>query len=93
MRVLTAVLLLFVATAQAENLGAGLKKCAAINDSLQRLVCYDSLAKRAEGLSARYDHAAAGRVGIQRHAAFKARGRLGPLPSDHEEGHAVQAER
>ncbi len=52
MRVLTAVLLLFAATAQAEDLGTGLKKCAAIGDSLERLVCYDSLAKRAEGLSA-----------------------------------------
>jgi hypothetical protein len=52
MRVLTAVLVLFAATAQAEELGAGLKKCAAISDSLQRLVCYDKLAKRAEGLSA-----------------------------------------
>jgi hypothetical protein len=51
-RVLPAVLLLFAATAQAEDLGAGLKKCSGISDSLQRLVWYDNLAKRADGLSA-----------------------------------------
>lgn len=51
MRILVAVLLLFAASAPAEDLAAGLRKCSAMNDSLQRLVCYDNLAKRAAGLS------------------------------------------
>ena len=51
---LTAGLLLLATTAQAEDLAAGLRKCAAVSDSLQRLVCYDKLAADATagGISA-----------------------------------------
>jgi hypothetical protein len=44
MRLLAAGLVLVATSAQAEDLAAGLRKCAAVSDSLQRLVCYDKLA-------------------------------------------------
>jgi hypothetical protein len=48
MRLLAAVFLLLASAAQAEDFAAGLRKCAAISDSLQRLVCYDKLAAAAK---------------------------------------------
>lgn len=47
MRYAFIVLLLLAPAALAEDLAAGLKRCAAVTDSLQRLVCYDNLAKTA----------------------------------------------
>ena len=45
MRFTVAVLLSAIAATEAESLATSLKKCAAVPDSLQRLVCYDDLAK------------------------------------------------
>lgn len=48
MRYAVVALLLLAPAAQAGDLAAGLKRCAAVTDSLQRLVCYDNLAKTAD---------------------------------------------
>ena len=45
---LPGVLALSAISTGAEDLGLGLRKCAVIRDSLQRLVCYDNLAKNAD---------------------------------------------
>jgi hypothetical protein len=46
-----AALLLMAATSQVQDLAAGLRHCASVSDTLQRLVCYDDLAKQVASLA------------------------------------------
>lgn len=49
MRFTVALLLGAMTATEADSLATSLKKCAAVPDSLQRLVCYDDLAKGSTG--------------------------------------------
>jgi hypothetical protein len=46
---LSLVLVAAAGAAQGEDLASGLAKCRSVKDSLERLVCYDALAKEAGG--------------------------------------------